>query len=123
MPPCQPFPGTGGGHGQLGARAPSRTGSLPYVSRQDSGPPTPRVLGGTEPYSREMEKYQRHSLSGVRAPDTGEHGPSSYTYTDSFMDGAGAHPPLLLHTLILPVTLCMFCTTYYVFLEVHLILW
>ena len=39
--------------------------------------PTPRVLGGTEPYSSEMEKRQRHSLSGVRASDTGEHGPSS----------------------------------------------
>ena len=29
----------------------SRTGSLPYVSRQDSGPPTPRVLVGTKPDS------------------------------------------------------------------------
>ena len=29
---------------------------------------------------------------------------TSMRYTDSFMDGAGAHPPFLLHTLILPVT-------------------
>ena len=71
------FPGTGGGRGQLGARAQFRTGSLPYVSRQDSGLPTPRVLGGTESYPHEMEEYQRHSLSGVRASDTGEHGPPS----------------------------------------------
>ena len=29
-------------------------------------------------------------------------------YTDNLMDGAGAHPPLLLHTIILPVLLCIF---------------
>ena len=40
---------------------------------------------------------------------------TSMRYTDSFMDGAGAHPPFLLHTLILPVTLCIFYTIYYVF--------
>ena len=32
----------------------------------------------------------------------------SMCYTDSFVDGAGAHPPLLLHTTILPVLLCIF---------------
>ena len=35
---------------------------------------------------------------------------TSMRYTDSFMDGAGAHPPFLLHTSILPVTLCIFYT-------------
>ena len=44
-------------------------------------------------------------------------------YTVSFMDGAGAHPPFVLHTLILPVTLCIFRTIYYVFSKVHLSLW
>ena len=33
---------------------------------------------------------------------------TSMCYTDSLMDGAGAHPPLLLHTIILPVLLCIF---------------
>ena len=28
--------------------------------------------------------------------------------TDSLMDGAGVHYPLLLHTMILPVLLCIF---------------
>ena len=33
---------------------------------------------------------------------------ASMCYIDSLMDGAGAHPPLLLHTMVLQVLLCIF---------------
>ena len=33
---------------------------------------------------------------------------TSMCYIDSLMDGAAAHPPLVSHTIILPVLLCIF---------------